>query len=186
MIIFLQSEHGDLYKVSLDQNGSDVLGITVQYFDTIAPSTQLTLLESGYLFAAGRAGGRFAVRNSGATAVVEGCSANGCEYMTGGTVVILGAFGDNFAAGMTGGRAYVLDEKGVFADLVNEDSVIWRGFDEGDGEEECLALIRRHAEETKSARAAAILSDWPRWRALFVEVEPKEILALKRRKMAAE
>ncbi|MEQ8748722.1 MAG: glutamate synthase large subunit, partial [Amphiplicatus sp.] len=154
--------------------------------DAIIGNTCLYGATSGYLFAAGRAGGRFAVRNSGATAVVEGCSANGCEYMTGGTVVILGDVGDNFAAGMTGGRAYVLDDRGVFADLVNEDSVVWRGFDEGDGEEECLALIRRHAEETKSARAAAILSDWPRWRALFVEVEPKEILALKRRKMAAE
>ncbi|MEQ8936362.1 MAG: hypothetical protein RIE56_11285, partial [Amphiplicatus sp.] len=104
----------------------------------------------------------------------------------GGTVVILGDIGDNFAAGMTGGRAYILDEKSVFADLVNEDSVVWRTFDEGDGEEECLALIRRHAEESKSARAAAILADWPRWRPLFIEVEPKEILALKRRKMAAE
>ena len=70
---------------------------------------------AGKLFAAGQAGERFAVRNSGATAVVEGCGANGCEYMTGGTAVILGAVGDNFGAGMTGGMAFVYDETGAFA-----------------------------------------------------------------------
>jgi len=80
------------------------------YLDAIIGNTCLYGATSGALYAAGRAGGRFAVRNSGATAVIEGCAANGCEYMTGGTVVILGAIGDNFGAGMTGGLAYVLDE----------------------------------------------------------------------------
>ena len=81
---------------------------------------------AGQLFAAGQAGERFAVRNSGATAVVEGCGANGCEYMTGGTVVILGRIGDNFAAGMTGGMAFVYDADDRFDDHINPDSVVWQ------------------------------------------------------------
>src|SRR5665213_1564343 len=79
---------------------------------------------AGRLFAAGRAGERFAVRNSGATAVVEGCGANGCEYMTGGTAVVLGEVGDNFGAGMTGGMAFVLDLEDQFEAAVNPESVI--------------------------------------------------------------
>ncbi|MGE0408065.1 MAG: glutamate synthase large subunit [Amphiplicatus sp.] len=152
--------------------------------DAIIGNVCLYGATSGALFASGRAGGRFAVRNSGAVAVVEGCSANGCEYMTGGTVVILGSAGDNFAAGMTGGRAFVLDEDKRFRHLVNEDSVVWRPLNETDGEEECFALIRRHAEETRSLRAAEILRDWARFRAFFVDVEPKEILRLKQQKAA--
>ena len=152
--------------------------------DAIIGNTCLYGATSGALFAAGRAGGRFAVRNSGAVAVVEGASANACEYMTGGAVVFLGSIGVNFAAGMTGGRAYVLDETGGFADLVNPDAVVWRGFDDGDGEEECLALIRRHAEETRSARAGAILKDWALWRSKFVEIVPIEILRLEERRRA--
>ena len=82
--------------------------------NTIIGNTVLYGATAGKLFAAGQAGERFAVRNSGATVVVEGCGANGCEYMTGGTAVILGATGDNFGAGMTGGMAFVLDETGDF------------------------------------------------------------------------
>ena len=80
---------------------------------------------SGELFAAGQAGERFAVRNSGAIAVVEGCGANGCEYMTGGTVVILGPVGDNFGAGFTGGMAFVYDADGTFERRVNPDTLLW-------------------------------------------------------------
>ena len=80
---------------------------------------------SGELFAAGQAGERFAVRNSGAMAVVEGCGSNGCEYMTGGTVVILGAVGDNFGAGFTGGMAFVYDPDEMFELRVNPDSLTW-------------------------------------------------------------
>ena len=87
----------------LATNENVIIGNTVLYGAT-----------AGKLFAAGQAGERFAVRNSGATAVVEGCGSNGCEYMTGGTAVILGAVGDNFAAGMTGGMAFVYDETGAF------------------------------------------------------------------------
>ena len=78
--------------------------------NTIIGNTVLYGATSGKLFAAGQAGDRFAVRNSGATTVVEGCDSNGCEYMTGGTVVILGDVGDNFAAGMTGGMAFIYDK----------------------------------------------------------------------------
>ncbi len=79
--------------------------------NTIIGNTVLYGATSGFLFASGQAGERFAVRNSGAISVIEGCDSNGCEYMTGGTVVILGEVGDNFAAGMTGGMAFIYDEK---------------------------------------------------------------------------
>jgi glutamate synthase (NADPH/NADH) large chain len=154
--------------------------------DAIIGNTCLYGATSGALFAAGRAGGRFAVRNSGATAVVEGCSANGCEYMTGGTVVILGPVGDNFAAGMTGGRAFVLDEAGRFEHLVNRGDVEWGAFTDAAAEADCHALVARHAEETRSLKAAELLADWPRQRALFVEVTPKEILRLRAQRLAAE
>ena len=146
--------------------------------DAIIGNTCLFGATSGALYAAGRAGGRFAVRNSGARGVIEGCAANGCEYMTGGAIVILGSVGDNFAAGMTGGRAYVLDEEERFEICVNPQSVVWRRFDDdADGREsECLTLIRAHVKATGSLRAQEILADWPRWRRAFWEVVPKEIL----------
>ncbi len=158
--------------------------------DAIIGNTCLFGATSGALFAAGRAGGRFAVRNSGATSVVEGCAANGCEYMTGGVVVILGRIGDNFGAGMTGGRAYVLDTDNMFEKCVNPESVIWRSLDESDEARElqCQSLIKRHVAETGSLFAQEILSDWPRWRTKFLEVVPKEILKREEaaRKTAAE
>ena len=94
--------------------------------NTIIGNTVLYGATAGKLFAAGQAGERFAVRNSGADAVVEGCGSNGCEYMTGGTAVILGAVGDNFGAGMTGGMAFVYDPDDTFQRAVNPDSVIWQ------------------------------------------------------------
>ncbi len=146
--------------------------------DAIIGNTCLFGATSGALFAAGRAGGRFAVRNSGATAVVEGCAANGCEYMTGGVVVILGSIGDNFGAGMTGGRAFVLDKDDRFARCANPESIIWRRFDASDDgrEAQARALIQRHFNETGSRLAQEILGDWPRWRTAFWEVVPKEIM----------
>src|SRR3546814_15319401 len=92
--------------------------------NTIIGNTVLYGATAGKLFAAGQAGERFAVRNCGAEAVVEGCGSNGCEYMTGGTVVILGAVGDNFAAGMTGGMAFVYDAAGTFGPRVNRAPVL--------------------------------------------------------------
>jgi glutamate synthase domain-containing protein 2/glutamate synthase domain-containing protein 1/glutamate synthase domain-containing protein 3 len=113
----------------------------------------------GTAFLAGRAGQRFAVRNSGATAVVEGCSDHGCEYMTGGTVVVLGPVGRNFAAGMTGGVGYVWDPGGVFNRYVADTSPAMRRPLETEGIE-LADLLTRHQAETASPVAQAILADW--------------------------
>ena len=94
--------------------------------NTIIGNTVLYGATSGNLFAAGQAGERFAVRNSGATAVIEGCGSNGCEYMTGGTIVILGDVGDNFGAGMTGGMGFVYDPENIFQNKANPDSILWQ------------------------------------------------------------
>ena len=94
--------------------------------NTIIGNTVLYGATSGKLFASGQAGERFAVRNSGSFAVVEGCGAHGCEYMTGGTAIILGAVGDNFGAGMTGGMAFIYDEKNEFENFANPESIIWQ------------------------------------------------------------
>ncbi|WP_395076360.1 glutamate synthase large subunit, partial [Hyphococcus sp.] len=145
--------------------------------DAIIGNTCLYGATSGALFAAGRAGGRFAVRNSGAVTVIEGCSANGCEYMTGGVAVILGSVGANFAAGMTGGRAYAFDEVGDFESAVNPESVRLRPFADGEDDFECRTLIERHWRETRSARARNILDDWAKARSKFWVIEPLELLA---------
>ena len=97
--------------------------------NTIIGNTVLYGATSGKLFAAGQAGERFAVRNSGAISVIEGCDSNGCEYMTGGTVVILGDVGDNFAAGMTGGMAFIYDKSKTFEKKVNSETVIWQSIE---------------------------------------------------------
>ena len=94
--------------------------------NTIIGNTVLYGATSGKLFAAGQSGERFAVRNSGAISVIEGCDSNGCEYMTGGTVVILGEVGDNFAAGMTGGMAFIYDLNNQFEKKVNPETVVWQ------------------------------------------------------------
>jgi len=119
------------------------------------------------------AGERFCVRNSGATAVVEAVGDHGCEYMTGGTVVVLGPTGRNFAAGMSGGIAYVLDETGDFASRCNKEMVYLQEPEKEDAGE-LKALIERHASLTESARATAILSDWQGYLPKFVKVMPKD------------
>ncbi|MEX6633874.1 glutamate synthase large subunit [Hyphococcus lacteus] len=149
--------------------------------DAIIGNTCLYGATAGALFAAGRAGGRFAVRNSGANAVIEGCSANGCEYMTGGAVVILGATGNNFGAGMTGGLAFVYDETGSFEGAVNPESIAIRGFEDGEDDFECHSLIEQHWLETKSPKARRILDDWKNARSKFWVVEPRETLARKQK-----
>ena len=126
--------------------------------------------------AAGRAGERFAVRNSGAVTVVEGCGTNGCEYMTGGVAVMLGPVGDNFGAGMTGGMAYVYDEDGSFERAVNPDSVVWQRLASEHYEEECRDLIRKHAAQTGSAFSKTLLNEWDHRRRLIWQVIPKEML----------
>jgi glutamate synthase domain-containing protein 3 len=128
---------------------------------------------SGEAFVRGIAGERFAVRNSGAHAVVEGVGDHGCEYMTGGRVLVLGRTGRNFAAGMSGGVAYVFDANGTFAGRCNTELVELEA-PNADDQEEILSLLRRHAAATNSALAARLLADWPYWKASFVKVMPTD------------
>jgi glutamate synthase (NADPH/NADH) large chain len=162
---------------------------------------------AGEAYFRGVAGERFAVRNSGAEAVVEGVGDHCCEYMTGGTVVVLGSTGRNFAAGMSGGIAYVLDEDGAFEGLCNramvdlepvlteieQDAKLARDFwHQGLADEALLRrLIEQHGRLTGSARAREILENWAQYRTRFVKVFPKEYrralgeLAAKQEKIAA-
>lgn len=156
----------------------------------IAGNTVLYGATSGEAFFNGVTGERFAVRLSGATAVSEGCGDHGCEYMTGGTVVVLGDVGRNFGAGMSGGIAYVYDEDGTFAKRCNSESVelcaVLPDKDQaasgdhsawhlGKTDESILKdLVNRHFLYTGSQRARDILDDWPRSLQKFVKVFPKE------------
>jgi glutamate synthase (NADPH/NADH) large chain len=130
---------------------------------------------AGEAYFRGVAGERFAVRNSGARAVVEGVGDHGCEYMTGGTVVVLGTTGRNFAAGMSGGFAYVLDVDGEFARRCNTSMVDLEPLlPESEDEATVKRLIENHARYTNSKRASQILEKWSEYRARFVKVFPKE------------
>ncbi|WP_428944356.1 glutamate synthase large subunit [Pantoea sp. FN060301] len=141
---------------------------------TIIGNTCLYGATGGKLFAAGRAGERFAVRNSGAITVVEGIGDNGCEYMTGGIVCVLGRTGVNFGAGMTGGFAYVLDEDGEFRKRVNAELVEVLSVDDlAIHEEHLRGLITEHVHHTGSSRGEEILANWPAWSARFSLVKPK-------------
>ncbi|OYV39134.1 MAG: glutamate synthase large subunit, partial [Acidocella sp. 20-61-6] len=142
--------------------------------NTIVGNTVLYGATSGALFAAGRAGERFAVRNSGAVAVVEGIGSNGCEYMTGGTVVVLGEVGDNFGAGFTGGVAFVYDPGAQFDLRVNADTLVWQRVATAHWENALKTLVQRHVEETQSRYAAGIINDWSREMKHFWQVVPKD------------
>ncbi|MEY8842011.1 glutamate synthase large subunit, partial [Cribrihabitans sp. XS_ASV171] len=144
--------------------------------NTIIGNTVLYGATAGYLFAAGRAGERFAVRNSGAHVVVEGCGTNGCEYMTGGIAVILGSIGANFGAGMTGGMAYLYDPEGRAETLMNKETLVTCPVTVEHWEAELKGLIERHAAETRSRKAADILQHWDMERVNFLQVCPKEML----------
>jgi glutamate synthase domain-containing protein 2/glutamate synthase domain-containing protein 1/glutamate synthase domain-containing protein 3 len=136
---------------------------------------------AGEAYFQGIAGERFAVRNSGASAVVEGVGDHGCEYMTGGRVVVLGPTGRNFAAGMSGGFAYVLDPDGSFPSHVNAERVDLERLSAED-EEILQRLVRRHYEYTRSARADDVLRKWNSYAPKFVKVFPKDLkLALEAR-----
>ncbi|RVV97386.1 glutamate synthase large subunit [Mesobaculum littorinae] len=145
--------------------------------NTIIGNTVLYGATGGYLFAAGRAGERFAVRNSGAHTVIEGCGSNGCEYMTGGIAVILGEIGANFGAGMTGGMAYLWDPEGKAQTLMNMETLVTCPVTQEHWEAELKGLIERHLAETKSRRAADILQHWEESRGSFLQVCPREMLA---------
>ncbi len=167
----------------------------------IVGNTVLYGAITGECYFRGVAGERFAVRNSGATAVVEGTGDHGCEYMTGGVVVVLGPTGRNFAAGMSGGVAYVLDETGDFESRLNKEMVQLEALSADPGSlaalakqngnvvvdlqsvmgdmrekdvERLHALITRHARYTNSATAQKILKDWPTWVGKFRKVMPVE------------
>ena len=144
--------------------------------NTIIGNTCLYGATAGELFAAGQAGERFAVRNSGATAVVEGCGANGCEYMTGGTVAILGAVGDNFGAGFTGGQAFVYDADDTFGVRINPETLEWARLAHPHWEGVLCDLIARHVAETGSRFAARLLNEWAVERGRFWHVVPREYL----------
>ncbi|MBO6086564.1 MAG: alpha-hydroxy-acid oxidizing protein, partial [Acetobacter sp.] len=146
----------------------------VTWQNTIIGNTVLYGAVSGELFAAGQAGERFAVRNSGATAVVEGCGSNGCEYMTGGTVVVLGEVGDNFGAGFTGGMAFVLDENNHFEKRVNSETLFWVRITDEEWETTLRRLVERHVKETGSAYAASLLQKWSEYLPLFWQVVPRD------------
>jgi glutamate synthase domain-containing protein 3 len=118
------------------------------------------------------AGERFAVRNSGAKAVVEGVGDHGCEYMTGGLVVVLGRTGVNFAAGMSGGIAYVYDETELFDTRCNLDMVDVESVWAPEDVKELRTMIENHHKYTRSARAKMILDDWESRLPLFVKVMP--------------
>ncbi len=145
--------------------------------NTIIGNTVLYGATAGKLFAAGQAGERFAVRNSGAAVVIEGCGSNGCEYMTGGTAVILGRVGENFAAGMTGGMAFVYDAEGDFPRFLNADSVVRQRVATSHWEGVLRSLVAEHARETQSRFAARLLADWPLERGKFWQIAPKEMLS---------
>jgi glutamate synthase (NADPH/NADH) large chain len=142
--------------------------------NAIIGNTCLYGATSGKLFAAGLAGERFAVRNSGAVAVIEGCGANGCEYMTGGAVVILGETGDNFGAGMTGGEAFLYDPDERLSLMANADTIAWSPLADSPREAFVKALLAEHIARTGSTLGRALLSDWANQREKFVAVFPKD------------
>ncbi|WP_420326489.1 glutamate synthase large subunit [Mameliella sp.] len=144
--------------------------------NTIIGNTVLYGATDGHLFAAGRAGERFAVRNSGAKVVIEGCGSNGCEYMTGGVAVILGSIGANFGAGMTGGMAYIYDPEGTARQMMNMESLVTCPVSVTAWEDQLKGLIQRHVEETASRKGKDILQNWDLEKANFVQVCPKEML----------
>jgi glutamate synthase (ferredoxin) len=148
-------------EATFDPSQSVIIGNTCLYGAT-----------GGRLFANGQAGERFAVRNSLAEAVVEGVGDHGCEYMTGGVVVVLGRAGRNVGAGMTGGLAYFLDEDGSFQAKVNPEIVSVQRVITSAGEQQLKELIEAHAERTDSPKAKTILENWSDYLPKFWQVVP--------------
>ncbi len=144
--------------------------------NTIIGNTVLYGATDGYLFAAGRAGERFAVRNSGAKVVIEGCGSNGCEYMTGGVAVILGSIGANFGAGMTGGMAYLYDPDNQAMVNMNLETLVICPVSEPHWESQLHELVQTHARETGSRKAMDILQHWDIELGNFIQICPKEML----------
>ncbi len=145
--------------------------------NTIIGNTVLYGATDGKLFANGRAGERFCVRNSGAEVVVEGCGSNGCEYMTGGVTVIVGSVGANFGAGMTGGMAYVYDPKDAFGQYVNMESLVLAPVATAHWEAQLKGLLEQHLAETGSPKVKEILHRWDDELANFIQICPQEMVS---------
>src|SRR5205807_3287398 len=143
--------------------------------NTILGNTVLYGATGGQLFAAGCAGERFAVRNSGSLAVVEGVGAHACAYMTGGIVVVLGETGQNFGAGMSAGVAYILDLAGVFPRRCNTELVELQRIHDPDEIDALRTIIQWHGKKTRSWRAAQILAEWSRMQRVFWRVLPRDL-----------
>ncbi len=152
-------------KSKLVSNENTIIGNTVLYGAT-----------SGNLYASGQAGERFAVRNSGSTAVIEGCGAHGCEYMTGGCVVIVGKVGDNFAAGMTGGMAFIYDLKNDFENYVNPTSVVWQTPETDYWKNYLYNLLNDHYIATNSLIVKRLLNNFEKELKNFKQICPIEML----------
>ena len=152
-------------KSKLISNENTIIGNTVLYGAT-----------SGKLYASGQAGERFAVRNSGSLAIIEGCGAHGCEYMTGGTAIILGQVGDNFGAGMTGGMAFVYDKENNFENFVNPSSIIWQLVETDYWKDFLKINLKNFVKETNSNFARNILNDYGKELRYFKQVCPIEML----------
>ena len=144
----------------------------------IAGNVALYGATDGEIYISGLAGERFAVRNSGATAVVDGIGDHGCEYMTKGIVVVLGKVGKNFAAGMSGGIAYALDEDGKFSDNCNQEMVNLYSLDQNQDIEDLFNLINKHYEYTGSLKAKYVLDNRMFLLEKFIKVVPKEYESL--------
>ena len=152
-------------KNKLISNENTIIGNTVLYGAT-----------TGKLFASGQAGERFAVRNSGSLSVIEGCGAHGCEYMTGGTTIILGSVGDNFGAGMTGGMAFVYDTKDEFENFANPASIIWQHIETDFWKSFLKENLNEFLKETNSVVAKEILDDFEVKLKKFKQICPVEML----------
>ena len=154
--------------------------------NSIVGNTVLYGATGGTLFVSGCAGERFCVRNSGATAVVEGVGDHGCEYMTNGTAVILGMTGKNFGAGMSGGTAYIYDVDGRLQSRINPEMVVALPIKRSEDIAEAKALIEQHLSQTGSLRAQFLLDDWEKALKKLIRVIPKERAELERQESQHE
>ena len=174
----LEGETNDYFGKGLSGGRISILPPTRSSFkaedNIIAGNTGLYGATSGELYINGKVGERFGVRNSGAIAVIEGAGDHCCEYMTGGRVVVLGETGRNFAAGMSGGVAYVYDRKHTFDYFCNMDMVELSLVEDNVSRKELLELIRQHYLHTGSALAGRMLDDWQRYVDDFIQVVPIE------------
>ena len=153
-----------------------VSSLLIPHNNTIIGNTVLYGATDGKLFASGRAGERFAVRNSGAHVVVEGCGTNGCEYMTGGIAVILGSIGSNFGAGMTGGMAYIYDPQKIAKTQINLETLVIADLLVDYWVDQLKVLIEEHVRETGSVKGSNILDNWEIEKMAFLQICPKEML----------